>query len=260
MLFNTNKMMIGMLHLPPLIGYPTFPGMDEVIVKSLKDLETLEKAGFDGILVENDNDTPHQVTASPEIIAALTVVTMEVIKHAKNIIVGVEFLLNDPMASIAIAKATDAKFVRSDYFVDRMARDEYGGEMVINPKQTMDYKKKIQADNILFFADIQVKYARMLETKTIDVSARQAKEAGADAAIISGTKTGEPPTIQDVMDAKKGTNNFPILIGSGLTSENAKEIMSVADGAIVGTSIKTGDYIDERKASELMEIVNKLRK
>ncbi len=249
-----------MLHLPPLIGYPTFPGMDEVIKKSLKDLKTLENAGFDGILVENDNDTPHQITASPEIIAALTVVTQEVIKNAKNIIVGVEFLLNDPKASLAIAKATNAKFVRSDYFVDRMARDEYGGEMAVDPKGTMAYKKKIQADDILFFADIQVKYARMLETKSIDVSAKQAKEAGAHAAIISGTKTGEPPTIQDVLDAKKGINDFPILIGSGLDVQNAHEIMSVADGAIVGTSIKTGEYIDERKASDLMAIVNKLRK
>jgi predicted TIM-barrel enzyme len=49
----------------------------------------------------------------------------------------------------------------------------------------------------------------------------------------------------------------PVFIGSGLNLNNAKELLSIADGAIVATSIKRGtgnsSFIDISKAEKLME-------
>ena len=132
------KKIIGMIHLLPLTGYPKHPGMEIVIKQALEDLAILEKGGVTAVLVENENDHPHQVKAGPEIISAITIVVSEVVKKAKAP-VGVEVLLNDPQASLAIAKITGAKFIRTDYFVDKMWRQKYG-QMEIDPKKLMACK------------------------------------------------------------------------------------------------------------------------
>lgn len=259
-IFPKKYPIIGMIHLPPLLGYENSPGLTKVIEKALSDLDALEKAGIDGIMVENEHDQPHKVTVGPETVAAMTVVTQEVMRHAKNAIIGVEILLNDAKASIAVAKACDASFMRTDYFVDRMARDEYGGEMIINPQEIIDYRKSIDAEDVLILADIQVKYARMLEPKKLSDSAMQAQQARADAIIVTGTATGEAPILTDIKEAKEGIqSDFPVLIGSGLTPQNASDIFAFADGAIVGTGIKTGPDVDIKKATELMDVVRELR-
>jgi predicted TIM-barrel enzyme len=55
---------------------------------------------------------------------------------------GVEFLIHDPQASLAVAKTANFSFIRTDYFVDRMARQEYGGEIKVNPKEVISYREK----------------------------------------------------------------------------------------------------------------------
>lgn len=65
--FSRPLPLIGMIHLAALPGYPPHPGMPELIRRALLDLTTLEAAGFDGVLVENDNDQPHQIGVSPKI-------------------------------------------------------------------------------------------------------------------------------------------------------------------------------------------------
>src|SRR5262245_18889895 len=65
--FPRPKPLIGMIHLAPLPGYPDHPGMPVLVRKALTDLATLESAGFDGVLVENDNDRPHQIGVSASV-------------------------------------------------------------------------------------------------------------------------------------------------------------------------------------------------
>jgi predicted TIM-barrel enzyme len=50
--FPRSKVLIGVIHLPPLPGYPASPGVGEVIEKALRDLEALEAGPVDGVLVE----------------------------------------------------------------------------------------------------------------------------------------------------------------------------------------------------------------
>jgi len=37
--------------------------------------------------------------------------------------------------------------------------------------------------------------------------------------------------------------DVPLLVGSGVTAETVAELLSVADGAIVGTAVKRGDDV-----------------
>lgn len=254
-LFKAVKPIIGVIHLPPLPGYPTSPGLDAVIEKALRDLAALEAGGIDGVLVENEEDRPHRVEAAPETIAAMTLITREVVGAARRSTVGVEILLNDPCASLAVASMAGAAFVRTDYFVDPMERPEHGGAMKIDPVGLMAYRDRLRAEGVLILADVQVKYARMLEPRPLRESAQMAREHRADAIVVTGQVTADPPDAASLREAKAGAAECPVLIGSGLDAENASRLMSAADGAIVGTSLKTGAGVDPGKVRALMAAV-----
>jgi predicted TIM-barrel enzyme len=174
--------------------------------------------------------------------------------------VGVEILLNDPEASLAVAAAAGASFIRTDYFVDRMTRPEYGGEMRIDPSGLMAFRARIGATGILVLADVQVKYARMLEPRPVEDSATEAAHHGADGIVVTGHETGAAPSASDLTAARSGAGGVPILIGSGLDVGNARELLARADGAIAGTRLKVGDSVDRTRVEQLMTIVRSLER
>lgn len=253
MMFGPEKTIIGVIHLPPLPGYRNSPGLDAIVGKALSDLEALEAGPVDAVLVENENDKPHRVEASSDTVAAMTRVTRELVVRAHRCRVGVEILLNDPEASLAVALCAGASFIRTDYFVDPMERPEHGGAMHIDPEALMAYRRRIGAGDVFVLADIQVKYARMLEARSLSQSAELARRHGADAVVVTGSETGDPPNVDAIRQAKSGARDVPVLIGSGLTAANARELLRASDGAIVGTSLKTGDHIDATKVAELLD-------
>lgn len=246
--FESASTLIGMIHLPPLPDYPASPGMDRIVAHALRDLHVLARAGFDGVLIENEHDRPHRVRASADTVAAMTTVTEQVVKEGTGLAVGCEILLNDPKASLDVARAAGASFIRTDYFVDRMTRPEYG-EFEIDPDGLLDHRRRIGAEDVLILADIQVKYATMIEPRGIGESAALAKAKGADAVVVTGRASGQAPTMGDLRGAARG---LPVLIGSGLDADNAGELLAACDGAIVGTALMRGGAVSEVVASELV--------
>ena len=68
--------------------------------------------------------------------------------------------------------------------------------------------------------------------------ARETAQRGlADGLIISGPATGLPTLRSDVAQARSAVPQGFILVGS-VTESNARELLAIADGAIVGTSLK----------------------
>lgn len=251
---KNNVKLIGMIHLLPTMGYDDWPGMDAMFDKAKKDLLALEEGGADAALIENDADLPCQVKGEPDVVVPMTKVACELVKIAK-IPLGVEALLNDPKASLAIAKTCSLGFIRTDYFVDRMERGGYG-EFEIDPKGLMAFKKHITADDIKVYADVQVKYARMIDEKTIAESVGQAIKEGADGVVISGNYTGVRPDLSDVKEAKLATKGkVPVIIGSGFSVANAKSLLKHADWAIFGNSVKIKGFVDAKKVAQLVKVV-----
>jgi len=239
--FQNPQPIIGMIHLPPLPGHPGAEGIDHVVSHAVANLHVLEECGVDGVLVENEYDRPHRVEAAPETIAAMTRVTRAVVQESESVVVGCEILLNDPKASLAVAESAGAAFIRTDYFVDRMMRPEYG-EFHIDPDALMAYRTLIGADDILILADIQVKYATMIEPRSLHESAELARAKGADAVIVTGDLSGDAPSVENLRSASGC--GLPVLIGSGLNRKNARELLAECDGAIVGTSIMQRKSVD----------------
>jgi len=253
--FGVPKPLIGVIHLPPLPGFDGSPGIAAVVQKALADQRALEAGGIHGVLVENEEDHPHEVLAGRSTIAHMTRVAAALVERA-SVPVGVEILLNDPKASLAVAAASGARFIRTDYFVDRMTRPEYG-EMEIDAAGLIAFRRRLDAEHILVFADVQVKYARMLEPRSLGESAAIAFASGADAVVVTGAETGAAPRDQELNSASAASG--PVLIGSGLTSQNAEALLAVAGGAIVGTALKTGDRVDVQKVRALMEVARSVR-
>jgi len=102
-----------------------------------------------------------------------------------------------------------------------------------------------------------VKYARMLEPRSLGESAAIAFASGADAVVVTGAETGAAPRAQELSSASAAAG--PVLIGSGLTSQNAEALLAVAGGAIVGTALKTGDRVDVEKVRALMRVARSVR-
>jgi hypothetical protein len=170
--------------------------------------------------------------------------------------IGVEVLLNDWRASLAIAMVTGARFIRMDFFVDRVLTK--CGPFEPEPEAVLAYRKAIRAESVQLFTDLQVKYTTMIGgPKPLEQSAREAEAAGADAVIVTSHETGIGPDPADLRAARAGA--LPILIGSGLTPENAPELIPLADGAIVGTSLRSGrdatDRVVESQATRLVQAV-----
>lgn len=239
--------LIGMIHLPPLLSIKGFPGMKKIIAGALADLSALEKAGFDGALVENDNDKPHTEFENEAQIASFSVVANEVCQVAK-IPIGVQMMLNDWRASFAIAKAVGAKFTRLDVFVDHVSSK--WGEISPVPAEIISYKNSIYPE-LLLFTDIQVKYKTMLKLRPLAESAKLAIHYGSDGLVITGEATGIETPTEKIMEVRKKFLQFPIFVGAGVNEKNIREQFSVANGAIVGTSIKSGNKINARKAIRL---------
>ena len=241
-LFPEPRPVIGMIALPPMPGYPAFRSIEALIDVALTDLELLECGGVSGALIENDFDQPHTMVSGAEVHAAMTRVTREVVAKAR-VPIGVEVLLNDWRASLAIASVTGARFIRLDFFVDRVMTK--CGPFEPDPEAVLAYRRSIGAEQVQLFVDLQVKYSSPIGgPKPLEQSAREAEHAGVDAVIVTGTETGIGPEPTDLRAARAGA--LPVLIGSGLTPHNASRLIPLADGAIVGTSLRSGREAADR--------------
>jgi len=265
-LFGVDKPIIGMVHLMPLPGAPAYEGwsMDVIIENALKDAKALVEGGVDGLIVENMWDLPYFVgkEVPPEEIAAHAVAAREVVKSV-NVPAGITVIHNGGRVALGIAKAVGAKFIRVCLYTGAMVWDtgefDHG-----NAAELMRLRKLLYADDIKFFVDIYKKHAVMFPGVDIETHAVWSDFYMADALIITGKMTGSPPNVEMIKKVKAVVKDMPIIVGSGLNADNAKDLLSYADGAIVGTYFKykglTQNPVDPERVSKLLKIVKELRR
>ena len=231
-------MLIGCVHLAASLGTPGFPGADAALAALDADLDALD--GVDGVLLENENDKPHTLVVNHQQIAWLA----RVAAHARTrlaVPLGINVQRVDWEAAFAIAEAVGLDFVRQDVLVDRVRMQ---GEVVALDAAAVMARRPA---GVRVFADVHVKHAELLDSSTLAESAARAVAVGADAVLVTGARTGEPPGVADLLAARVGR---PVYIASGLAPGNAAEIAPHADGAIVGTSLmERGRVARERVAA-----------
>ncbi|MEO6710108.1 MAG: BtpA/SgcQ family protein, partial [Planctomycetota bacterium] len=94
--------------------------------------------------------------------------------------------------------------------------------------------------------DVHVKHASPLGRETVAQAAADAIVRGlADAVIVTGQGTGYEPDAEHLASVRAAIGDARLLIGSGVTESNARELLAHANGAIVGTFFKRQGKISE---------------
>jgi hypothetical protein len=128
----------------------------------------------------------------------------------------------------------------------------------------MRYKSMIKGDNIKVMADVHVKHGShsIVADRSLAEQTRDNVFYDADMLIATGNRTGDATPLSEVKGIKDYTD-LPVLVGSGLTADNATELLPHIDGAIVGSWIKKDgvwwNEVDYDRAARLMDIVSKYR-
>ena len=111
-LFGVEKPVIAMAHVPALPGSPRYErgsGLRRHVGRVAADVEHLLAGGVDGVMFCNEDDRPYSLELQPETLAAMAAIVAEL--RPTSVPFGVDILWN-PMAAIALAKATGASFMR----------------------------------------------------------------------------------------------------------------------------------------------------
>lgn len=258
--FDSDPALVGMVHLPPLPGAPEFDG-DRMAVREAAqaDAETLLSAGFDGVLVENYGDAPY----FPEDVPKYTVAELAAVVESLEVDapVGVNVLRNDADAALSVAAAAGGAFVRVNVHTGVRATDQ--GWVEGQAHETMRLREQIDAD-VAVLADVAVKHSAGPTDRSIEALAAETLDRGlADGLIVSGPETGaatERNDLRRVLDVRDDISpDAPVFVGSGVTPDNAADLLELADGVIVGTAVKEGgettNRVDRERAEQLVAAV-----
>jgi membrane complex biogenesis BtpA family protein len=265
-IFGVTRPIIGTIHLLPLPGAPAYDGQDMtgIVERAVTDATAYARGGLDGVIVENEGDIPFLKPDSigPETVAALTAATAAV-RAAVSLPVGSMCLANAALESLAVAKATGASFIRANGWANAYIANE--GYIEGAAARALRYRSMIHARDVAVFADVHVKHAShaIVADRPLAEQARDVEAFGADVLIASGSRTGDPVG-KDELECIARAVSSPVIIGSGLDEENVADLLPAADGAIVGSSLKSGGVwwnpVDEERVRALMSKVESVRR
>jgi membrane complex biogenesis BtpA family protein len=260
-ILGVSKPLIAMCHLRALPGRPQHDrngGMQAVLEPLKADVDALQRAGVDALLFCNESDLPYQRRTGPEVAAAMAAMIGE-LRPRLSVPHGVDVLW-DPYASLAIARATQAVFVR-EVFTGVFESDM--GLLAPDFGEIAAYRTAIGAPDVAIFANITPEFSRSVSNRPVAERAKGAEYMGVEALLISGPAAGVGVNLQDLRDSRAALKEAPILANTGVRHDTVAEILSIADGAVVGTSLKvdgvTWNPVEESRAREMVKVFRESR-
>ncbi len=259
---SKSKAIIAMAHIGALPGTPLYDadgGMAKLIDDVGRDVENLQAGGVDAIMFGNENDRPYKLKAPEEGIAGMTAV-VAAIKPMLKVPFGVNYLW-DPCGSVAIAAATGASFAR-EIFTGVFASDMGLWE----PKcaDALRLRRNLGRHDLKLLFNINAEFAASLDTRPIELRAKSAVFSSlADAILVSGPLTGQIADASELRIVCQTIETVPVFANTGVTIDNVTDVLTVADGCVVGTHFKvdgnTWNAVDGSRVKHFMDIVGSLR-
>ena len=216
-LFGVRKPVIAMLHFPALPGRPRHDrsgGEARLLDAVGSDLLVLQDAGVDGVLFCNEADLPYQLRVGPEIPAAMAAIIGE-LRRDLRVPYGVNVLW-DAIASLALARATGARFIRE--VLTGVYESDLG---MIEPRigEIAGYRTAIGADDVLLFDNVQPEFASAIGSRSVADRARGAAFLGVDAILISGPAAGAALDTRHLAEAREAARDTPVIANTGVRAE-----------------------------------------
>lgn len=253
--FGATKPVIAMVHLGALPGAPLYnagAGLDGLIAGAAADLAALQGAGVDAVMFGNENDRPYEFDVDRASLATMAYV-IGCLKPQLQVPFGVNVLW-DPTSTVALAAATGADFMR-EILTGTYASDM--GPWTPDAGAAMRYRNRLGAGHVAMLYNVSAEFADSLDRRPLPDRARSAVFSSIpDAVLVSGQITGEAAALSDLEAVKAVLPDTPVLANTGVKHDTVGDVLRVADGCIVGSSLKQGGDtwkpVDAARAEDFM--------
>jgi uncharacterized protein len=133
-----------------------------------------------------------------------------------------------------------------------------------NAGETARFRANIGADGIRVFYNVVPEFGVSLGGRTVAQRARSiVVSCLADVILISSAMAGEQPDIAFFEEVKAVIGDVPVLLNTGAKTSNIADFLKVADGVIVGSSLKRDGYtwnpVEPARVEAFMQAVNRAR-
>ena len=262
--FGDTKPVIAMVHLPALPGTPLHAtplhggAMEDVVASARADLDALQAAGVDAVMFGNENDRPYELKVDTASTAAMAFAIGR-LRDAITVPFGVNVLW-DLMATMALAAATGAAFVRE------IMTGTYASDMGLwspDAGAALRYRDRLGSKAAVLM-NVSAEFAHSLDARPLADRARSAVFSSIpDAVLVSGAITGEAARMEDLEAVKRAVPDVPVLANTGVRHDTVADVLAIADGCIVGSSLKvdgdTWNAVDPERARDFMDRVRAAR-
>lgn len=227
----------------PIFGMIHLSG-DQPVKRAMEELQVFEEEGIDGAIIENYHGTTEELIVTLE----------ETHKSNPNIIIGVNVLPNEFEQALSLAHQYRASFIQ----LDQVAGEYAGGALDFE-----SYKKaKEKYKDIIVLGGVWPKYYKPVEGSCLETDLNEGMTR-AEAIVVTGEGTGKETPVDKIKRFREIIGDHPLVVGAGLTLNNAYEQLSLSNGAIIGSSLKKGgktyNSVDRKKVKDFMDIVKNVR-
>jgi uncharacterized protein len=261
-LFGTSKPVIAMCHFQALPGDPYFDGkvgIESVVESARKDLQALQRGGVDAVMFSNEFSLPYVTKVSPVTIASMARIIGQLLPDIE-VPFGVNVLW-DPIASIDLAAATGASFIREIF------TGVYASDFGLWNTDCGNAVRHLHALGIghvkLLFNIVPEAAAYLGERGVAEIARSTVFNTRPDGLCVSGLTAGAPTDSQTIKTVKDAVPTTVVFANTGVNAGNVAEQLAVADGAVVGTTFKKDgvfeNSVDKSRVSKFMGIVRSLR-
>lgn len=251
--FSDGPVNIGMVHFKALPGSPSYAGEtdQEILEAARADRDALLAAGFTAVSFSNEGDRPYLTTATRETITLMTWLISELSRDLE-VPFGCGVLI-DPYATLAVARAVKASFVRLTFGV-------YAGVFGMeeqDPGQLLRYRDQIGATDVDILMNVSAHFGTSLDNRDqVELTKSYVAMVQPAAVQVHGLGAGFAPAVTEVARIKEAVGAVPVLAASGTTVDNVAEFLEVCQGTIVGSSLKYNgiiwNAIDPERANAYM--------
>lgn len=261
-LFGTEKPIIAMCHLRPMPGDPYYDkdgGMRKVVDAAFAEFRGLQEGGVDAVMFSNEFSMPYLKKVNPETTASMARVIGE-LKSEIKIPFGVNVLW-DPFASLDLAAATDAKFIRE--IMSGVYASDFG-LWDTNTGEIARHRTRLGLENCKLLFNIVPEAAMYLtDRKVEDIAKTTVFNNNPDVICVSGMTAGVGTDMGVLGRVKNAIPSTPVFANTGCKLNTIEEIFKIADGAVVGTTFKKDgkfeNNVEKDRVVEFMEKVRQIR-
>ncbi len=260
--FGVAKPIIAMCHMPPMPsdpGYDAAAGMDRVIEGTLRELTNLQEGGVDAVMFSNEFSLPYLTKTRPVTAAAMARVIGQLRDRIK-VPFGVNVLW-DPFASIDLAAATGALFIRE--IMSGVYASDFG-LWDTSPGEVARHRIEVGRRDLRLLYNIVPEAARYLADRDIAEIARTTVfNHRPDALCVSGLTAGAETDTQVLLKVKRAVPDTVVFSNTGCRADNIERQLAHADGAVVGTTFKAEgrfeNAVERQRVKAFMDKVRSIR-